>query len=60
MSTSAGEHKCQERDNVQVLIPDVVILVQLSIVPLGLDDVCIIEKQYNITILLYDLFCFLL
>ncbi len=44
MSISAEEHKGQWRSIVQDLLADVVILVQQSIIPLGLDDMCVIEK----------------
>ncbi len=44
MSISAVEHKGQGWGVVQELVADVVILVQQSIAPLGLNDVCVIEK----------------
>ena len=44
MSISARKHKGQGSSIVQELVADVVILVQQSIAPLGLDTVCVIEK----------------
>ncbi len=44
MSISAEEHKGQGSVIVQELVADVVILVQQSVAPLGLDCVCVIEK----------------